>query len=425
MAGTGIVGDVDGEMTPEEARRLIVELRTRGDELDLENAALRRELAGERSSSGGGVSSNERMLRCIIDAVSDLIYVKDRHGVYRACNKSSEKFVGMPEAEQFGKTDYDFFGREMAESIREVDRQIMESGMECRAEEWVTYPDGTQVLLDTVKVPYCGPDGEIAGVVGISRDVTQQKRLSAQLAELNTELERRVQLRTLELERLNRDLESFCYSISHELRAPIARLDAFSRVIAECAAEGDFVEMVPVVARIGVSSRRLRMVVDALLQMHRLSRADLNREDVDLSGMAQQVVDELMEESGTDGPTVSIAPGVTVWGDCGMLRVCLRNLLGNAIKYTSGAPGAVVEFGRDDRREGRPCFVRDNGSGFDMTHADKLFEPFCRLHPEGEFEGDGLGLATVKRIIERHDGLVWAEAACGKGATFYFTLAGR
>jgi PAS domain S-box-containing protein len=420
MANDMLAVEADREaMSPGEERRLIRELRTRRDELERENAELHRKLA---ALAGKGGRSEKLLLRTIIDAVSDLIYVKDRDGVYLACNKASERFVGLTEAEQIGKTDFDFFDGEIAGRIRDVDRQIMASGTERRVEELMTYPDGSCIMLDTVKVPYCGPDGEVAGLVGISRDISELRRLSAQLAEMNMDLEQRVRIRTAELEHLNLELESFCYSISHELRAPIARLDAFSCIIAECVAAGDLDELVPLAERIGVSSRRLRTVVDALLQLNRISRAGLVRESVDLSGMARQIMDELLEWPANRHLTLSIEPGIAALGDSAMLRVCLRNLLENAVKYSAGEPRAVVEFGRDTQRDGGCYFVRDNGTGFDMAHADKLFEPFCRLHHDGEFEGNGIGLATVKRIIERHGGKVWAEAVAGGGATFYFTL---
>lgn len=259
-------------------------------------------------------------------------------------------------------------------------------------------------------------------MIGTHTDITARKEMEAELHVLNDALERRVKERTAELERLNRELEGFCYSISHELRAPIARLEAFSRVIAECAVDGTPEQLVHLAEQIGVSSHRLRSVVDALLQMTRITRADLAEEPVNLSILSRQIMAELLENAGERSVTVSVAPDIVARGDRHMLGVCLQNLLGNAVKFTAKVTGATVEFGQIVQEGTNVYFVRDNGAGFDMTYADQLFEPFRRLHGDNEFDGNGIGLATVQRIIERHGGEIWSEAAPGKGATFYFTL---
>lgn len=226
-----------------------------------------------------------------------------------------------------------------------------------------------------------------------------------------------------ELVILNRELQSFCYSISHEFRAPIARLIGFSRMIGEYLDLGQQQNAVHVAQRISVASERLRSVVDSLLMMSRLSRAELKMEQVNLSAIAQDIVHRLMEEDHDRAVIIRIEPGIMVTGDVGMLSHCMENLLQNAFKYTCNKAEAEIEVGRISTSGERAVFVRDNGAGFDIAFANKLFEPFCRLHSEDEFTGNGIGLAVVQRIIEKHGGKIWATSTPDHGATFYFTIA--
>ncbi len=243
-----------------------------------------------------------------------------------------------------------------------------------------------------------------------------------QLEDLNLSLEQRVAERTSELERLNRELESFCYSISHEIQAPIARLDGFSEAIAESVKDSGSDEVVYLAERLGVASRRLRSVIDSLLVMYRLGSTEIESEPVDLSELCGRILGELRGNAAGRTIKATIAPNVVVQGDRGMLNSCLRHLLENAVKYSARNSEAAVEFGKTVQAGETVFFVKDNGVGFDMAFAGKLFQPFGRLHSESEFEGSGTGLPTVQRIIERHGGRIWAEAAPGNGATFFFTL---
>ncbi|GAM08668.1 cyanobacterial phytochrome B [Geobacter sp. OR-1] len=255
-----------------------------------------------------------------------------------------------------------------------------------------------------------------------ARFISERKQMEAELHLLNSELENRVAIRTAELERMNSELESFCYSISHEIRAPIARLEGFSSTIKEVAGNPDSDLLVYCAERIETASNRLKTVIDSLLTLNRLSRAEMALMPVNLSGIATQVMNELVEDSGGRSIKAIIPPEIVVQGDPDMLEICMRNLLGNAVKFTEKTIRAVVEFGQTERDGEIVYFVRDNGAGFDMEYTKNLFVPFCRLHSETEFEGIGFGLATVQRVIEKHGGKIWAEAAPDKGATFYFTL---
>lgn len=260
-----------------------------------------------------------------------------------------------------------------------------------------------------------------------SRAVESREALAIkqkQLEDLNLSLEQRVIERTAELERLNRELESFCYTISHEIQAPIARLHGFSTAIAEAVrAGGPDDDTVYLASRLGVASQRLRHVIDSLLVMYRMGSIEIEREPVDLSELCGRILEELLAKGTGRTITTTIAPGVVVQGDRRMLDTCLRLLLDNAVKYSAGNPEATIEFGKTEHAGEAVLFIRDNGVGFDMAYAGKLFQPFSRLHNEYEFEGSGTGLPTAQRIIERHGGRIWCEAEPGRGATFFFTLA--
>ena len=364
---------------------------------------------------------DKALLRCIIDSVGDLIYIKDRNGVYRACNKASEAFIGLPESEQIGKTDFDFFDADIARVIREFDQHILSSGKESRVEEWVTYLDGSRGLLDSLKAPYYGPDGEQLGLVGISRDITERKRAEEALLQAHDELEQRVAERTHSLQTALRELESFSYTISHDLRAPLRHINSHLAILTE-----DFGDLLPPKAlrlldRTRSASQRMSDLIDDILELARVSRTHLMKKSINLSDLATLVCNSLKEAEPHRTVEFKICDGLAAQGDKPLLMQVLVNLFGNAWKYTSQNSEARIEFGKvvDAGRDN--FYVKDNGVGFDMAYADKLFDEFQRLHGS-EFEGNGIGLATVKRIIDRHGGKVWAESKPGAGATFYFTM---
>ncbi len=248
----------------------------------------------------------------------------------------------------------------------------------------------------------------------------------ARVQTLNAELEARVALRTAELERVNKNLEAFTYSVSHDLRAPLRALSGFSAALVE-----DYGDRLDETGRgyagsIMAASERMAALIDDLLLLSRVSRAGMNREPVDLSAEAAAVAGDLRSRDPGRQVRFTIEDGIRVIADRSLIRSVVQNLLENAWKFTARRDGAVIEFARAAPEEGMVCcYVRDNGAGFDPAYAAKLFQPFERLHDAAEFPGTGIGLATVARIIERHGGRTWADGAVGQGATFYFTLTAK
>jgi two-component system, sensor histidine kinase and response regulator len=245
--------------------------------------------------------------------------------------------------------------------------------------------------------------------------LARSEQAARELAEARAELVR-------DLEHKNRELESFSYAVSHDLRAPLRRIDSFSRAVLE--SQGDRLDEAGqrFLSRVREASQQMSQLIDDVLYLSKVTRAELRDQEVDLSSLATLALARLQEAEPTRQVEIKLRPAVVVTGDGQLLRIALENLLGNAWKFTAKEPSARIEFGVTQVAAEPTYFVRDNGAGFDMAYADRLFGPFQRLHPQAEFPGSGIGLATVQRIIHRHGGRVWAEGLVGQGATFQFTL---
>jgi PAS domain S-box-containing protein len=265
----------------------------------------------------------------------------------------------------------------------------------------------------------------ILEIQGIGRDITDRKRTESELVRLNTELEQRVQKRTAQLEAANHELEAFSYSVSHDLRAPLRAVEGFSTALFE-----DFSDSLPeegklYLTRIINSAQRMNQLIEGLLRLSRITRGSINFAPVDLSAMAHMIRTELANSDPDRVVNWEIEPGLLAIADSNLLYIVLNNLLNNAWKFTSHHTIANIKFGKIIENGRDVFFVKDDGAGFDMQYAVKLFGAFQRLHKDTEFEGSGIGLATVRRIIQRHGGQIWAESKIEEGATFYFTLPGE
>jgi len=254
------------------------------------------------------------------------------------------------------------------------------------------------------------------------RYAIERKQAEVELQKYRDHLEELVEQRTSELVAVNKELESFSYSVSHDLRAPLRGIDGYSHALLEDYPDKLDEQGKDYLHRVRAATQRMGELIDDMLNLSRVTRSEMRREIVNLSALARTITAELQKTQPERHVEFVIAEGLTVNGDTALLRVALENLLGNAWKFTGKQPRAKIEFGVT-QHEGKPAYyARDDGVGFDMTYVDKLFAPFQRLHSTEEFPGTGIGLATVQRIILRHGGKVWAEGAVGKGATLYFTL---
>ncbi len=345
----------------------------------------------------------------------DLLCIADFEGFFRRLNPAWEKTLGFSVAELVSRPFLEFVHPEDREAtLAEAEKLALQEHDTVAFTNRYLCADGSYKTLawnsrsdHRYRLIYCA-----------ARDVTEERRTQEQIRRLNEEL----QLRLEELDLLNRELEAFSYSVSHDLRAPLRSIDGFSQVLVEDFGEKLGTDGRGTILRIRSATKRMAHLIDDLLKLAKVTRAEVRRESVDLSALARQAAAEALAREPERRVVVTVADGAVVEGDTRLLGVVLENLIGNAFKFTAKVPEARIEFGIG-QSDGHPMyFVRDNGAGFDMAYAGKLFGAFQRLHGAAEFAGTGIGLATVQRIIRRHGGRVWAEGMVDHGATFSFTL---
>lgn len=259
-------------------------------------------------------------------------------------------------------------------------------------------------------------------VLGVLHDITDRKKAEEEIIKLNTELENRVMERTMQLELSNKELESFSYSVSHDLRTPLRGINGFSQALLE-----DFSDILGpqgkhYLDRIKIASIKMGQLIDDLLKLSHLNRCELNISLIDLSQIVRKAIGQVKMSSVDRNIEFTVAGGIKVYGDKVLIHAAILNLIENSVKFTGNHATAKIEFGYIQNQDHKVLFIRDDGAGFDMAYSDKLFGAFQRLHRPDEFEGNGIGLANVQRIINKHGGKIWAESEVEKGATFYFTL---
>jgi light-regulated signal transduction histidine kinase (bacteriophytochrome) len=262
--------------------------------------------------------------------------------------------------------------------------------------------------------------GELPVWDGIVSDVTEQKLAEQQIVRLNLDLERRVEERTRELAELNRELEAFSESVSHDLRAPLRGMRSYAELLRQSDVQTS-PEARMMIDRIVAQGQQMEGLIETLLELSQITRRELRRMPTDMTAIARSIMEELQTRDGSRAVDWSVSEGMHAYADPRLMRVLYENLLANAWKFTRNRASACIEVGCMDNPQ-RTFYVRDNGAGFDPAYEDRLFQPFQRLHPASQFEGTGIGLATVQRIVRRHGGRVWGVSQPSQGATFYFEL---
>ncbi len=369
------------------------ELQKAHDELELQ--------VQERTAA---LSQSNMLLQTLLDNMPDQIYFKDAESRFIKNSRAQAEAMGFSDpAQVVGKTDFDFFPH--AQRSYEEEQEIIRSGKPLvDFEEWVIWPDGHGTWVSTTKVPLRDREDKIKGTFGISRDITERKRNEEALRKAVDEL------------------DAFSYSVSHDLRAPLRGIDGWSLALLEDYGGQLDEQGKEYINRVRAETQHMGELIDDLLKLSRITRAEMSTDQVDLSALARSIAARLQAGELQRQVEFIIQNDLQAKADARLMDVALTNLLGNGFKFTGKTPGARIEFGQMNLEGERVFFVRDNGAGFDMAYAKKLFGAFQRMHKTSEFPGTGIGLATVQRIIHRHGGRVWAESAPSGGATFFFTI---
>jgi PAS domain S-box-containing protein len=366
--------------------------------------------------------SEERM-RLMVDAVREYaIFMLDPRGQIMTWNAGAERIKGYRSDEVIGRHFSLFYTQEDRERGHPENELVLARERGSYGEEgWRLRKDGTRFWA-SVLITALEENGTHVGFAKVTRDMTERRIAEEKLRDLNEDLERRVQQRTADLVMANRELEAFSYSVSHDLRAPLRALDGFSRLLLDMTAgklndkEQDYLR------RIRNAAQRMAQLTDAMLMLARLTRAPIDPRPMDLSQLASSVANDLRQGAPERSVEVVVEPGMQACVDARLARALFENLLRNAWKFTRDATKPRIEVGASQADGETIFFVRDNGVGFDPAFKSKLFVPFQRLHRAKDFEGSGIGLATVSRIVQRHGGRIWADSALGQGATFYFSF---
>jgi PAS domain S-box-containing protein len=350
-----------------------------------------------------------------------LIDVLDTEWRFLRFNRQSELLSGYSEQEVLGR-HYEFLvppseRSPVAENLMSLSAEHMVN----QENHWLT-KDGDLRLIRWSSIGVRDAEGQMAQIVAVGVDITEQRQAEEEIRALNAELEQRVAARTEQLARVNRELETFAYSVSHDLRAPLRAVSGFSQALLEDYADQLGEDGRHDLERVDAAALRMGRLIDAVLELSRLSRRRLVRGPVDLTAMASEIVAELRSAEPDRRVEVEIQDRLLADADHDLVRIVLVNLLANAMKFTASTEAARIRFGMVNQDAVPVYFVADNGAGFDMAHAKRLFLPFHRLHRDDEFPGEGIGLATVMRAVRKHDGEIWAEGAVNHGATFSFTL---
>jgi PAS domain S-box-containing protein len=371
----------------------------------------------ERRRASQELHRANAFLDSVLEHIPSMIFVKDAdEHRYLRLNRAGEAILGVERSELIGKTDWDFFPPQQAAEFVEQDRAVLSSGRMLEIAEDVLANHAGERILYTRKLAINDEEGKPRYLLGISEDVTEQRTSERKIGELHRALETRAQ----QLEATNNELESFSYSVSHDLRSPLRAIDGFSRILEEDHMARLDAEGMRLLAVIRNNTQRMAQLIEDLLSFSRLGRQSLASMEVRMSALVREAWDQVCTGHSAARLILGALPDAV--GDPMLLRQVWTNLLSNAVKYSATRVEPVIEVSARAENGNVIYCVRDNGVGFDMRYSDKLFGVFQRLHNMDEFPGTGVGLAIVKRVITRHGGRVWAQSQLDHGAQFYFSL---
>lgn len=379
------------------------------------------EFRTQRKEAQDALLSSEERYRSLVELSPDALIVQVEERV-AFINSAGVRLFGAKEPEDLlGKTLRDLVhGQHWKRFQQRLERVRQEGKPVPFIEQKIVRLDGTTVDVETAAAPLMF--GGVAAAQVIAHDITERKEAERQIRKLNVDLEKRVAERTAELEAANKELEAFSYSVSHDLRAPLRHIEGFVEILLATKTHCLDEESLKHLDTISASARQMGKLIDDLLTFSRTARAELKRTEILLEPLVHGLIRELQQDVGNRQVEWAIQQLPVVRADPPLLRQVLINLLGNALKYTRTREVARIEVGSRSEGVEQVLYVKDNGVGFDMRYAHKLFGVFQRLHRAADFEGTGVGLANVRRIIHRHGGRTWAESELGQGATFYFSL---
>jgi PAS domain S-box-containing protein len=369
------------------------------------------------------LQESRALYRDVVESMNEILFQTDAAYRLNFLNRAWHQITGFDGRLSLGQNLLDFVIAEDRMPVERALQSIREGFHDSVRFEFRlrTQTAGPCWVEATVRPLRDGLD-QTVGTSGTLDDITDRKNAEQSQRDLNAELETRVRVRTAQLEASNRELEAFSYSVSHDLRAPLRAIDGFAQIVAEDYAPRLDQTGKEYLQRIRVATQRMAALIDDLIDLARLTRQTMKREPVDLSRLAETIFAELRQEEPERRVEIHVEPNLVAAADRALIRVALDNLLRNAWKFTSRNGVAQIRFHAEQRDRQTIYCVSDNGAGFDMCFASKLFLPFHRLHGINEFAGTGIGLATVQRVIHRHEGKIWAQSYPDKGASFFFTL---
>jgi PAS domain S-box-containing protein len=364
----------------------------------------------ERKQAEEAVAAAQSQVQSIIDNATSIIYAFDLEERFLLVNTALAELLNSTPEQMIGKRRHDFMPKEDADWHEANDRQVIESGRALEFDEH-SQLKGRSITWLTTKFPLRDTQGRIYAVAGISADITDLKKIEKDLKQ-----------RTAELEAINRELESFSYSISHDLRAPLRAIDGYARMLLKKHGHEFDEDSMRKFNVIRSNSQMMGRLIDDLLALSRLGKKHMSVAMLNMDDIIRDVWSEMQTIHPERNMNLFIRSMPSGYADRTLIKQVYANLLENAVKFTKFKNPAQIEAGGYNEGEENVFYIKDNGTGFDMAYCDKLFGIFQRLHSSPEFEGTGVGLATVQRVINRHSGRVWAEGKVNEGATFYFSL---